>query len=65
MSHWEEFERRVRARGVRVEQRLALLALLREPETRGGPAGEPSIARRREALLSQVGELARKIKESL
>ena len=28
-SPWDELERRIRARGVRVEERLALLAILR------------------------------------
>lgn len=31
---WDEIERRIRARGVRVEERLALLALLRDPHAR-------------------------------
>ena len=32
---WDELERRIRERGHRVEERLALLALLREPDAAG------------------------------
>lgn len=32
MDIWADVERRIRERGVRVEERLALLALLREPD---------------------------------
>jgi len=65
MSHWDEFERRIRERGVRVEQRLALLAMLREAEARGETGDDPSIARRRAELLARIGELAGKIKEAV
>jgi hypothetical protein len=65
MSHWEEFERRIRERGVRVEQRLGLLAKLREADAGGESRETPSIAERRKALLDAVGELAQKIKGAL
>jgi hypothetical protein len=35
-SIWEDLERRIKERGVRVEQRLALLARLRETHADGG-----------------------------
>lgn len=53
MNAWDELERRVRARGVRVEQRLALIALLRD-EARTSER----LAARREALLSAVTRAA-------
>lgn len=49
MNAWDELERRVRERGVRVEQRLALIALLRD-EVRTSEG----LATRRQALLSAV-----------
>jgi hypothetical protein len=45
---WDEIERRIRARGVRVEERLALLALLRDPRASERLEG------RREALRKAV-----------
>jgi hypothetical protein len=65
MERWEEFERRIRERGVRVEQRLVLLAMLREAEAKGKSGEDASVARHRVALLARVGELAKKIKEAL
>ena len=53
MNAWDELERRVRERGVRVEQRLALIALLRD-EARTSEA----LAARRQALLAAVTRTA-------
>lgn len=49
MNAWDELERRVRERGVRVEQRLALIALLRD-EARTSE----QLAARRQALVAAV-----------
>jgi hypothetical protein len=53
MNAWDELERRVRERGVRVEQRLALVALLRDE----GRTAE-RLAARRQALLAAVAKAA-------
>jgi hypothetical protein len=50
---WEEIERRVRERGVRVPERLALLAHLR-----GGDDGAERLARRREEGLEALRRAA-------
>jgi hypothetical protein len=56
----EDLEARVRERGVRVEERLALLrALLAETSGAAGLTG------RREALLEAVRAAARRVRESL
>ena len=52
MDLWEDLEQRVRERGVRVDERLALLQMLR--------AGE-DLAPRREALRRAVREAARRL----
>jgi len=51
-SWWDEMERRIRARGVRVDERLALLALLRKPEPGVRLAAETS--RLRQAVEDAV-----------
>lgn len=48
MDIWADVERRIRERGVRVEERLALLSRLREPD-----AAE-QLEARGDALLQQV-----------
>jgi hypothetical protein len=53
----EELEARVRERGVRVEERLALLqALVSDPN------GALELVARREALLDAVGAAARRVR---
>lgn len=51
-SWWDEMERRIRARGVRVDERLALLALLGKPEPAVRLAAEN--ARLRQAVEDAV-----------
>lgn len=53
MNAWDELERRVRERGVRVEQRLALIALLRDEAHTS-----ERFAARRQALLLAVTRAA-------
>lgn len=56
----EELAARVRERGVRVEDRLALLqALVSEPN------GAADLMRRRELLLEAVRAAVRRVRESL
>ena len=56
----QELEVRVRSRGVRVEERVALLAtLLAESDEPTGPLA------RREELLEAVRAAARKVREAL
>ena len=56
----QDLELRVRSRGVRVEERVALLAtLLTEPGEPTGPLD------RREQLLEAVRAAARKVREAL
>jgi len=56
----EDLEPRIRSRGLRVEERLALLAtLLTEPGEPTGPLD------RREQLLEAVRAAARKVREAL
>ena len=57
MNAWDELERRVRERGVRVEQRLALIALLRDDHPAEARTSE-RLAARRHALLSAVTRAA-------
>lgn len=52
MDLWEDLERRIRDRGVRVSERLEILSVLR--------AGE-GLASRREALRRAVDEAARRL----
>lgn len=59
MSFWEALEQRVRERGVRVEERLALIDHLRRAD------GEASLAQERQRLLRGVDEAARRVREAL
>jgi hypothetical protein len=56
----EDLEARIRERGVRVEERLALLRALVSEQN-----GAADIARRREALLEAVRAATRRVRESL
>ncbi len=58
MNAWDELERRVRERGVRVEQRLALIALLRDDRLSAEARTSGQLAVRRQALLSAVTRAA-------
>ena len=51
MKSLEDLEQRIRARGVRVEERLALLRLLSSPD------GQAELEKRRNELLAKVDEL--------
>jgi hypothetical protein len=53
---WEDLERRVRERGIRVEERLGILRLLRE-----GERGQDTIGRERERLLAAVAAAGRRL----
>lgn len=53
MNAWDELERRVRERGVRVERRLALIALLRDDH-----GASERLAARRRLLLAAVEKAA-------
>lgn len=56
MESLQDLERRIRDRGVRVEERLALLRLLAQPDA------EKQLAARREELLAAVKRAADKLK---
>ena len=54
MDLWVDLERRIRQRNVRVDERLALLALLRDGE-------EGALAARRSELMRAVDQAARRL----
>jgi hypothetical protein len=56
MEAREDLERRIRERGVRVEERLALLELLTRAD------GEDELAERREALLERARKAGEKLR---
>lgn len=58
MDSLEDLERRIRERGVRVEERLALLGVLAAADA------EAQLAARREALLQAVLRASEKLKGS-
>jgi hypothetical protein len=62
MTHREEIERRIRERGVRVEERLELLDRVLESD---GGAAEARLRERREQLLAAVRGAAGKVREAL
>ena len=49
MDYWEELEKQIRERGVRVEQRIELLNLLKS-----GEEGERSISDKKDNLLERI-----------
>ena len=61
MNLWSELEQRVRAHGVRVEERLALLAELKADHDTDGT----SVAERKDQLLSQIEDAARGVMKVL
>jgi len=65
VNQWEEFEKRIRDRGVRVEERLRLLGLLREAAESQDASSKKAIVVQRKELLDAVGAAAQKIKEAL
>jgi hypothetical protein len=60
VSLWDELANKIEARGIRVQERLELLRLLR-----GDAPDRESLADRRERLLGDVKEAARRIEEAL
>jgi hypothetical protein len=56
MSSLEDLDKRIKERGVRVEERLALSAVLADPEA------EAKLAARREELLAAVRRASDKLK---
>jgi len=58
MDLWEDLERRIRERGVRIDERLALLALLRSGE-------EDALTARRSVLLDATRKAARRVRDEM
>ena len=59
MNCLEDLERRIRERGVRVEERLALLRILAAGD------GDKQIAARQQELLDRVRKMAAALKQEL
>lgn len=60
MSAWDDLEQRIRDRGVRVEERIELLRLLRS-----NSAEERAVTERRAELLEEIRRAAGKVREEL
>ena len=67
MSQWDEMERRVRKRGVRVDERLELLRLLRgdAPAADLREGSPETIALRHQYLMRAVQVAMEKVKEAI
>lgn len=60
MTLWDNLETKVRLQGVRVDERLRLLALLREAET-----GEDAVGRESTELLQAIKDAASRVKSDI
>ena len=61
MDLWSELQQRIKAHGVRVEERLALLAELKADHDTDGT----SVGQRKDQLLSQIEDAARAVMKVL
>jgi hypothetical protein len=60
MALWEDLEVKVRAQGVRVDERLRLLAMLRDAD-----AGEDAVSCEGTALLQAIKNVANRVKDDI
>jgi len=60
MALWDDLEARVREQGVRVDERLRLLTMLRDAET-----GEDAVGRENVALLQAIQDAANRVKSEI
>ena len=58
MSLWDDLEVKVRAQGVRVDERLRLLAMLRD-----AGAGDDAVSRESTALLQAIKGATQRVKD--
>lgn len=60
MALWDDLEAKVRAQGVRVDERLRLLAVLRD-----AGAGEDAVSREGTVLLQAIKDAANRVKDDI